>query len=296
MPEQNYLPFFDTKVYEGTTKWHKKTGFKQLDYHAGYRGEQFSPYCFQRQLRDEKDTGHRAGLDGEVRRITYQEAKAFILQYEWLGSMGTTYVSYGFFVDRKLTCVLCFGTTAATHSLSEPFGEKWKKQGLVLVRGACAPWAHEHTASHVIGKALPMIRELGYRFVIAYSDPEAGEIGTVYQATNWNFYGLTGQVTYLVRPDGKRIDDKRIRDDAKRTGKTNAEIKKQFIEEGFQFMKGSRKLKYMKVLGTRRDQKEILKDCQVEFYPYLKRRDNMQEVYDDYEKTVAERKAQKKSK
>ena len=34
------------------------------------------------------------------------------------------------------------------------------------------------------------MNEKGYKYVIAFSDPEAGEIGTLYQATNWYYLGL----------------------------------------------------------------------------------------------------------
>lgn len=271
------------------TEWTKRTGYKMADREVGYRGNKFDPYCFQRQLRDIKDTGERVGLDNwEIQEIDFRTAQDFILQYEWLGTMGTTQFSYGLFIDSKLTAVACFGLTAGTQALSEPFGEDRKSEGIVLVRGACAPWAHEHTSSFFLGKVFPLVRERGYRFVIAYSDPEAGEIGTVYQATNWLFYGMTSPVTYLVRPDGKRVDPKLIHKYAKKFGITYGEQKQAFLDEGYRFEKGSPKLKYLFVLGNKKDKREIMKELRVPIFPYLKRREDMSEVITEYKQLVKE--------
>lgn len=264
--------------------WHKRTGYKMAE-HRGYDGEKFSPLCFQRQLRDSKDTGERLGLDNAVvKEISFNEAQDFILKYEWLGSMGVTQFSFGFYIDDILTSVLCFGVTSGSESFSEPFGAENKHLGIVLVRGACAPWAHQHTASYFLGKVFPLVREKGYRFIIAYSDPEAGEIGTVYQATNWYFYGLTCPRQHMVRPDGKRVDPRLIYKYAKKNNITRQEQKKIFIDEGYVFAKGHQKLKYLILLGNKREKKELLSKTKVRFYPYLKRQDNMRNVYEEFNK------------
>jgi len=267
-------------------EWVRRTGYKMADREVGYRGKKFDPYCFQRQLRDMKDTGERVGLEGEVREIDFHTAQDFILEFEWLGTMGTTQFSYGLFVDDRLTAVACFGLTAGTHALVEPFGEERKNEGIVLVRGACAPWSHEHTSSYFIGKVMPLVRERGYRFVIAYSDPEAGEIGTVYQATNWIFYGMTSPVTYLVRPDGKRVDPKLIHKYAKKFGISSAEQKENFFKEGYTMERGSPKLKYLYILGNRKDKREMLREMRVPNLPYVKRKPDMSEVIKEAKELV----------
>jgi hypothetical protein len=264
--------------------FNKKTGYKMANREVGYRGTKFSPYCFQRQLRDKKDDGVTDTLEEMkncvVKQITFKEAQSFILDFEWLGTMGTTKFSYGVFTNDRLTAVYCFGLTAGTAALSQVFGEEHKKRGLVLVRGACAPWAHKHMSSFGMGKVLPTLhKERDIDYLIAYSDPEAGEIGTVYQATNWNFYGMTTPVNYLVRPDGKRSDPKLISKYAKKKGITYAEQKQLFVDEGYTFEKGSPKLKYFKIIGNKTIRKELTKKLKVPVYKYLKRMDNMEDLY-----------------
>jgi len=267
----------------------RRTGFKMASREVGYRGEKFSKKCFQRQLRDKLYEGVTDTLEemrnGEIREIPFKEAQKFILKYEWLGTMGTTKHSYGFFTNDKLSAVFCFGLTAGTMALSQVFGQQHKQRGLVLVRGACASHCHKHTSSFALSLACKKLNEeYGVDFLIAYSDPEAGEIGTVYQASNWNFYGLTSRVNYLVRPDGKRSDPKLIHKYAKKHNITTSEQKQIFIDEGYTFEKGSPKLKYFKIIGNKKARKELMRDLRVPIYPYLKRKDNMMDVYKDFKK------------
>jgi hypothetical protein len=277
------------------SEWTKRTGYKMAeDREVGYRGNKFDKKCFQRQLREKKDDGRpKMTLEelhsSEVREIDFRTAQDFILDFEWLGTMGTTKFSYGLYTQSgDLFAVYCFGLTAGTQVLSQPFGEEHKSEGIVLVRGACAPFAHEHASSYGIGRVIPFVRDRGYKFVVAYSDVESGEIGTVYQATNWYFYGMTSPVTYLVRPDLKRVDPKIIHKYAKKKGITRQEQVEEFMAEGYVFEKANPKLKYIKLIGNKRDNKELMKKKRFNIYPYMKRQDDMENVLVEAKKTIKE--------
>jgi len=276
-------------------KWERKTGYKMAsDRDVGYRGTKFDKKCFQRQLRELKDDGRpKMTLEdlhnSTVLPIDFKTAQDFILEYEWLGTMGTTKFSYGLYTkEGDLFAVYCFGVTAGTKVFSQPFGEEHKHEGIVLVRGACAPFAHEHASSYGIGQVMPLVREKGYKFVIAYSDLESGEIGTVYQSTNWMYFGMTSAINYLVRPDGKRTDPKLIYKYAKKKGITRQEQLALFMDEGYTFEKANPKLKYIKLIGTRRENKELMRKKKFFTYPYLKRKEDMKEVLEEGKKQIKE--------
>ena len=253
---------------------------------VGYRGKKFDAVCFQKQLRDsyKNNTPQFSLKQTKLMEIPFRVAQDFILKYEWLGTMGTTKFSLGLFDEDELVGVCCFGLTAGTGALSEPFGEEYKEKGIVLVRGACAPFAHQHTGSYLIGAAKKELVKRGFLFTIAYSDPEAGEIGTLYQATNWKFYGFTSPVNYLVRPDGKRVDPKIIHKYAQKNNISSIEQKNIFIRDGYSFEKGSRKLKYLLCFGSKKQIKEINKARRVNYYPYLKREIGMRNLYPHFKK------------
>jgi hypothetical protein len=126
-----------------------------------------------------------------LKEITYQQAKSIILVYEWLGTMGITHKYYGIFYEHDLAGAICFGSFSSMNTYECYIGEKYKDNGIQLTRGACSHWSHPHSGSKLIGYGLREMKRLGYKFVVAFSDPQAGEIGTLYQATNWYYLGAT---------------------------------------------------------------------------------------------------------
>ena len=156
-----------------------------------------------------------------VVEISYEKAKEVILKYEWLRNMGTTERSFGLILDGELAGVVCFGKTAGTATAKSVCGEEWARYVVTLCRGACVHWAHPHAASHLISAACRQMANSSrttksgrvfspaYIFV-AYSDPDAGEIGTVYQACNWLYCGTTPGTTMYRDATGKLRDTKLI--------------------------------------------------------------------------------------
>lgn len=197
----------------------------------------------------------------EVRPITYHAAADIIHKYEWLGNMGTTEYAYGIFWQNHMAGAVCFGRTAGTNVYSSVCGEEYASRAITLCRGACAHWAHPHAASKLINRACRMLsRQHGYQIFIAYSDPEAGEIGTVYQACGWTYCGMTSATEKFRTPDGKVKDARLVhaytRDRRGGTLKythSRAEQKRRMIEAGVEFFMGTAKHRYVNIIGPNSD-------------------------------------------
>lgn len=181
--------------------------------------------AWQRKIR-EKET-HRnprpvVGLEtAVVVEISYEKAKEIILKYEWLHSMGSSERCVALILDGELAGVVCFGKTGGTETAKSVCGEEWAQHVVTLCRGACCHWSHPHSASYLISRACKLMANGGrttrsgkvfppaYIFV-AYSDTDAGEIGTVYQACNWLYCGKTSGTTMYRDVTGKVRDSKLI--------------------------------------------------------------------------------------
>ena len=133
-----------------------------------------------------------ASLEGcTVEQIPFAEAKALITRYEWLGSMPTwTRACYGLKTPTaSLRASWCSRAGPAPES-GDLCGREHRDLAVCLARGACVHWAHPHAASFLISRACKLAqRDYGWKIFYAYSDPMAGEIGTVYQAANWLYLG-----------------------------------------------------------------------------------------------------------
>jgi hypothetical protein len=142
-------------------------------------------------------------LDGcYVAAIEREQAEPVILKFEWLGDMGATSTRFvGLFTaDHELIGVVCFGSGPADqaknkkatkpHSSTLTMRDLLRGQAICLERGACVPHAPPNAASFLISRACKLMFQVtGVSRFFAYGDPEAGEYGAVYQASNWIYLG-----------------------------------------------------------------------------------------------------------
>jgi hypothetical protein len=180
--------------------------------------------AWQRKIREKearKDPHPVVGLENAiVVEISYEKAKSIILKYEWLRTMGSSERCVGSILDGELAGVCCFGKTGGTETAKSVCPE-WARYVVTLCRGACAHWAHPHSASYLISRACKLmansrrITKSGKEFppayiFVAYADTDAGEIETVYQSCNWIYAGRTAGATMYRDVTGKLRDSKLI--------------------------------------------------------------------------------------
>lgn len=217
--------------------------------------------------------------DALLREIDYQTAKRIIEQYEWLGTMGTTQHHYGIYFDGVCGGVVCFGyfqamgTQGGGHPYATYVGEQFAKQGVQLTRGACAWWVHEHSGSKLISYGLNQMSKLGYKYAIAFSDADAGEIGTLYQATNWHYLGFGRTLHYdLYKTNGQLY--KNDRDFYKEFGFVGKQKMEEFIKDKPHLVIRERRPKgrYIKLLGNKLENKLMMRTLESKIQPYPKRK------------------------
>lgn len=173
--------------------------------------------CFQRHIREvraEHDLQQPIDYSrAHVSQISNIIAKELIRRYEWLGTMAAgTCLSYGLWPSNELYWVddllgaVCFakgGNRAALASVVPNYDK-----AMILARGACTLSAGRNGASFLISRACKLAaRDWGITHFLAYSDPEAGEIGTIYKALGWQCLGISkqGKKVAFESPTGERI-------------------------------------------------------------------------------------------
>jgi hypothetical protein len=242
----------------------------------------------QRIIREKKSATDSGGLFGypinpdikkaELREVDYNTAKRIIEDYEWLGTMGTTQYHYGIYFDGVCGGVVCFGyfqamnTNSGGHPYAPYVGEKYAKDGIQLTRGACAWWVHEHSGSKLIAYGLNQMSNKGYKYAIAFSDAEAGEIGTLYQATNWHYLGVSKTKHYdIYNKRGKLY--KNDRDFFKEFGFVGKAKMEEFISDKPELIIKERlpKGRYIRLLGNKNENKEMMKHLKDKIHKYPKR-------------------------
>lgn len=155
----------------------------------------------QRKARDETDWHVPTAGSERITEIPQSQAKRFITEYEWLGNAGAARYCYGLFYGERLAAVCCYAKPTARLAFAAIAGVK-AGDVLQLCRGASTHWAPKHSGSMLISKSLKMLEHRKRpRLVVAYADPDAGEVGIVYQASNALYLGFTdsrGPGRYII--------------------------------------------------------------------------------------------------
>jgi hypothetical protein len=163
-----------------------------------------SPFkCYQRHIREvwaelEPRVVITSLKGAVVEQIPNAAAKDLISRYEWIAAhrgekyaMGAgTKFSYGLKLDGELLGVACFNTGGGPEPRRICQDIDVAKRTMCLCRGACVPYAPKDAGSFLVRHACRLAhREHGYEVFFAYSDSDAGEIGTIYQAVGWKYLG-----------------------------------------------------------------------------------------------------------
>jgi len=135
-------------------------------------------------------------------KLTKEHIK-FIERYEWLGKIGWA-VKWCFTARHD-------GKLAGVVLMSEPtMATKYKVYEALIQRGAASSWAPKNLNSALVMFSCRwMVSNTERRLFTCYSDPSAGEIGTIYQACNFLYLGNSWGVKVGVLLPGGKIVSKR---------------------------------------------------------------------------------------
>lgn len=145
-------------------------------------------------------------------QILFPEVKEFIERHEWLGKLSNYPTHY--FTARYKGILAGVVVMDMPNAFSKLVGDGTRKIERLISRGACVSWSPKNLASSLIMYAIRWaVKNTRFRVFTAYSDPEAKELGTIYQACNFTYLGQTSGATHKYRLPGtkKWISDRSFR-------------------------------------------------------------------------------------
>jgi hypothetical protein len=255
---------------------------------AGFSGFERNGKAFQRQIRehlatlDEPDIEEKRKLasslkNAEIREISFQDAKGVLLQNEWLGSV-TGEFFYGLYFGQHQAGAVAFGSTGGSNVVLA-CGSEHRDKVTVLTRGCCCFWAPKNAGSHLIAGACREMAKRGKPLIVAYSDPESFERGRLYAACNFLFCGQTGATERFKSPRDGKVRDGRLvsaytrdrRFGQLRYRRSRAEQKEMMLQDGFEFFRGTPKLRWVGIFGDRRTKRMLRDALRWQVLPYSQR-------------------------
>lgn len=160
-------------------------------------------HCWQYDIRlntleeDLKNTGIEKDLhikDFEFEYIDSTNKKTcsdiieFIKKYEWLGKMPTRPTHR--FIAKYNGIIGGVIVISTPNQFSKMLGDDTHNIEKLISRGASASWTPKNLASSLLMWSINwMVKNTQFRLFTAYSDTEAKELGTIYQACNFYYIG-----------------------------------------------------------------------------------------------------------
>jgi hypothetical protein len=147
----------------------------------------------------------------EEKSSCYDEVSEFIRRHEWLGQMSSrpTHI----FTARYHGLLCGVVVMDMPNAFSKILGEGTRKVERLIARGACISFSPKNLGSALVMFSIRwMVQNTRFRLFTAYSDPEAKELGTIYQACNFYYLGKSSGTKYQYRLEsGKWVSDRYFR-------------------------------------------------------------------------------------
>ena len=126
-----------------------------------------------------------------VQPIPLITAKKLVETHHYLHSLpGGTQLTFGVFLDNRLMGAVTLGAGPAyAHSLVEGAS---RRDCLTLTRLWLSDELPANSESRTISIVIRLLRKhTDLKFLLSYADPAHEHLGTIYQATNWLYTGLS---------------------------------------------------------------------------------------------------------
>jgi len=200
----------------------------------------------------------------EVHPIGSKEATEVIVRNHYLHRRGPASSCFGLFDEwGALVGVITYGTPASPSLCKGVAGEDEAPHVTELTRLWIADITPKNAESFLIGKSLRMLPD-DKDIVISFAEIRAGHVGTVYQATNWIYTGLSDRhVEWQVDGVESSKHGRHLFDEF-----GGVDGAKEALGDRMVRTERPRKHRYVFLRGSKKRRKELLEKLRYEAMPY----------------------------
>jgi hypothetical protein len=200
-----------------------------------------------------------------IEQITYDLAMEMIVTNHYLHRKAPYSMAFGLFHKNSLEClgVIVYGVPASITLLKGVCGEDEFKNVYELNRLWIDDSVPKNGESFLIGNTL---KRLDKEIIVSYADSSYNHIGTVYQATNWLYTGLSKQ---FKEPKVRGLEH--VHHTTLDKGLTKAEVVEKYGVENIYYVERARKHRYVTFNASRTRKKQLLAKLKYKVLPYPKR-------------------------
>jgi len=125
-----------------------------------------------------------------IRPIGYKLAMDIVVREHYLHRKFASSRAFGLFLGEQIKGVICYGTPSSAPLRKALAGPENELNVVELMRLWVCDSVPRNGESFLIGNTL---KHAGKEIVVSYAEVAMGHVGTVYQATNWLYTGLSAR-------------------------------------------------------------------------------------------------------
>lgn len=202
----------------------------------------------------------------EVRKIPAKEAYDLLLNVHYAARIPSISFAYGLFVGGELEGVVTYGTPASSPVRKGLMGPENASLVLELNR-LCLRTNPRNAASYLIAQSLKLLPKP--RAILSFADTSQGHTGSVYQASNFLYCGLSAKRTDWKIKGLEHLHNQSIVDMFKDRPDRAAAAREKFGDD-FSLVARPRKHRYVYFIGSKKERGHMLKNLRYPQAPYPK--------------------------
>lgn len=196
-----------------------------------------------------------------IAQVDYATAMEVIVREHYLHRKAPCSIAFGLFDGTRLCGVVCYGTPSSAPLRSGIAGPDHALNVIELTRLWVCDSVPRNGESYLIGRTL---KRSGKEIVVSFAEIQQGHVGTVYQATNWLYTGLSAKRTNWTI-DGVSKHCQTLADKY-----TSSQIRETYGDK-FSLQDRPRKHRYVFINASGKRRLEILNCLRYPILPYPKR-------------------------
>ena len=204
--------------------------------------------------------------DYYIKQINYQIAMQIVIANHYLHRQAPCSIAFGLFKKSSSNInpigVIIYGVSCSSTLLKGICGESEKNNVYELTRLWIQDDTPKNVESFLIGNTL---KQLDKEIIVSFAEGERGHIGTVYQATNFYYCGLTIK---FRDPKVRGLEHQHHATYAH--GMTMAQIREKYGSENVYYTDRPQKHRYVFFNAKHRRKKELLKKLNYKIQDYPK--------------------------
>ena len=201
-----------------------------------------------------------------VKPVSRADCEPFILGIHYAKRWPSISFAFGLFDEQELIGVVTYGTPPSAPLRRGIAGDKYKGDVIELNR-LCLKYNGKNQGSILVGRSLKMLPR--NKIIVSFADTSQGHIGTVYQAANFTYCGLSAKRTDWKVKGKEHLHGQTIADEF-RGVKNRAQAMRDKYGDDFYLKQRPRKHRYFFIVGDRGYKKEAALAVKYKSGPYPK--------------------------